>query len=197
MVRRLFKIALGLTALVMAYVLFTFGQVWWASRQDDRAAADAAVVLGAAQWNGRPSPVLAARLDHAAELYHAGVVGTVVVAGGKQAGDTVSEGATGYGYLRKKGVPESALKVEVEGRDTYEELSAASHILVDAGVGRSVILVTDPYHVYRSEAIAREVGLDPQGSPTDAASTPAALARETAAVAIGRITGFRRLSNWA
>jgi uncharacterized SAM-binding protein YcdF (DUF218 family) len=174
----------------------TFTQVWWASRQSDEVPADAIVVLGAAQWNGRPSPVLAARLDHAVELWEEDLAGVIVVAGGKQDGDTVTQGIAGYRYLVEAGVPEAALRVEVEGTDTFTELSATAVILETEGLGDEVLLVSDPYHSFRAAAIAREVGLRPHVAPTDSTPRPAYLARETVAVGVGRLIGYRRLSNW-
>lgn len=190
----------GIVAVIvvgLAYVAFTFFQVWWASRTDDSSPADAIVVLGAAQWNGRPSPVLAERLDHAAELYRQGAARTVVVVGGKQAGDTTTEGKAGYDYLRSKGVPDSALKVEVGGTDTYEEMSATALILRQAKVGNRVLLVTDPYHAHRAADTAREVGLDAHVSPTRSDASITQLARETGASALGRLIGYRRLRSLA
>lgn len=186
-----------LVAVLVAYLGATFFQVWSASRTDDSPTADAIVVLGAAQYNGRPSPVLQARLDHAADLYKRGVAKTVVVVGGKQAGDRTTEGKTGYDYLRSKGVPDPALKVEVGGTDTYEELSATALILHNAKLGNNVVLVTDGYHAYRAAAIAGEVGMVAHVSPTDADSSLGSLVRETGGVAVGRIIGFRRLSTVA
>jgi len=178
------------------YVAVTFVQVWWASRQDDRPSADAIVVMGAAQWDGTPSPVLQARLDQAATLFADGVAPLVIVTGGKQEGDRFTEAFTSYDDLKRQGVPEAALRLEVEGTDTYAELAAASVILGDEGVGTDVVVVTDPTHALRSQLIADEVGLSADVSPTDLAPTMQTLARETAAVSIGRIVGFRRLSNW-
>lgn len=195
-VRWLVRGALLVGGLAVLYVGVTFAQVWWASRQSDEVPADAIVVLGAAQWNGRPSPVLAARLDHAADLWREGLAGVIVVAGGKQEGDTVTQGIAGYRYLLEAGVPESALRAEVEGTDTFTELSATVAILDGEDLGRDVLLVSDPYHSFRASAIAREVGLSPHVAPTQTSSAPEDLLRETAAVSLGRIVGFRRLSNW-
>ena len=195
MLRWLFRIALALVALLVLYVGVTFAQVWWASRSDDTSAASAIIVMGAAQWNGRPSPVLQGRLDHAVDLYEEGVAPLVVVTGGKQAGDAVTQGASGYLYLREKGVPDEAIKVEVDGRNSFEELSASALILRQAGVGNDVVIVTDPYHALRAGEIAREVGMDAHVSPTHSASGVRQMARETAAVAFGRIMGYRRLSS--
>lgn len=186
---------LAVLAIGVLYVLVTFGQVWWAARQDDAQAADAIVVMGAAQYDGRPSPVFEARLDHAAELYEEGRAPVVVVTGGKQEGDRVTQGVAGFEYLRGLGVPEDALRVEVGGTNTYEELSATALILSNEGIGPDVVIVSDPYHTLRLDGIAREVGLDPHVSPTTTESSFGQLARETAGVALGRFIGYRRLSN--
>ncbi len=126
MIRWGFRLVLALVAAAALYVGVTFVQVWHASNQDDTSPASAIVVMGAAQWNGRPSPVLKARLDHAAELYEAGAAPIVVVTGGKQAGDAVTQGQSGYQYLRDLGLPDAAIKVEVDGTNSYEELSASA-----------------------------------------------------------------------
>jgi len=186
-----FAVVLG-----VLYVAVTFTQVWWVSRHDDRGPADAIVVMGAAQWDGTPSPVLQARLDQAAALYADGVAPLVIVTGGKQEGDRFTEAFTSYDDLKRQGVPESALRLEVDGTNTYSELSAASVILDGEGAGTDVIVVTDPSHALRAGLIADEVGLSAGVSPTALAPTVATLGRETAAVSIGRIVGFRRLSNW-
>jgi uncharacterized SAM-binding protein YcdF (DUF218 family) len=194
-IRRILKVALGLVALSMLYVLVTFVQVWMAAGTDDRTTSSAIIVLGAAQYDGKPSPVLKARLDHAADLYEAGAAKVIIVTGGKQRGDRVGEGRAGYDYLRGKGIPESALKVEVDGTDTYEELSAAVHILDTAKLGRSAIVVSSPYHAFRADAIAEEVGLTPHFSAASDGSSTSSLLRETGGVALGRIISYRRLSN--
>ncbi len=182
-------------ALLVLYVGVTFAQVWWASRQDDARPASAIVVMGAAQWDGRPSPVLRERLDHAAELWGQGYAPIVVVTGGKQVGDRVTQGMAGHAYLRDLGLPEEAIRVEVEGTNSYEELSASALILRDEGVAPNVLIVSDPYHSLRVVKIAEEVGMTASVSPTEASSPLESLARETAAVAAGRILGFRRLAN--
>jgi uncharacterized SAM-binding protein YcdF (DUF218 family) len=197
MLRWSFRIVVGLAALVVLYVGVTFAQVWWASRSNDNRPASAIVVMGAAQWNGKPSPVLQGRLDHAVALYDDGVAPLIVVTGGKQAGDAVTQGRSGYDYLRSKGVPDEAIKVEVEGTNSFEELSASALILERAGVGDDIVIVTDPYHALRAAEIAEEVGMRPHVSPTHAASGVRQMARETVAVAVGRIIGYRRLATVA
>lgn len=182
----------------MLYVLFTFGQVVLASGQESHQPAQAIIVLGAAQYDGRPSPVLRARLDHAVELYQDGVAPTVVVTGGKQPGDRFTEAAASYVYLRDHGVPGFALLREEKGSNTWEQLAATTRFLRDLDID-DVILVSDDYHAYRLERIAHELGLQAQVSPVDPGLSVAgrvkALTRETAAVALGRIIGFRRLVN--
>lgn len=195
MIRWVVRLAVLVGAAAALYVAVTFIQVWHASRQDDPSPASAIVVMGAAQWNGVPSPVLRARLDHAAELWTEGAAPVVVVTGGKQPGDATTQGQTGYQYLRDVGLPDEALKVEVGGTNSYEELAASAVILRQAELGDDVIVVTDPYHAFRVEAIAREVGLDAHVSPTSSTTSMRSLARETAAVAVGRLVGYRRMAN--
>ena len=190
------RIVLGLLAVVVLYIGITFAQVWWASRQESTTPAAAIIVMGAAQWNGSPSPVLKGRLDHAADLYQKGVAPVVIVAGGKQAGDKETQGLVSFEYLRARGIPETAIKIEVDGTNSFEELSSSAYIMQRAGLADTAVIVTDPYHAYRSVAIANEVGIVAQASPTGARSTFSDYVRETGAVAIGRIVGYRRLASW-
>lgn len=195
-IRWAIKLALVLGGLLVLYVAVTFAQVWWTSRDDQARSVDAIVVLGAAQYDGRPSPVLEARLEHALELYQEGLAEAVVVTGGKQAGDRFTEAFSGYEWLRSRGVPEEALFLEIDGTNTFEELSASALILESEGLS-SALLVSDPYHSKRLLAIAGEVGMDDAYvSPTDTHLSVVSLARETAAVSVGRIVGYRRLGNW-
>lgn len=184
--------------LAVAYLVATFGQVWLATTEDSHEPAQAIVVLGAAQYDGHPSPVLEARLAHAVELYEAGVAPTIVVTGGRQAGDRFTEAGAGYRYLREHGVPEEAILREEQGTNTWSQLAAATVLLSERGVD-DVVLVSDDYHAYRLDRIAHELGLQSQVSPVDpglsAAGRAQKLTRETAAVAVGRVIGFRRLVN--
>lgn len=181
--------------LLLAYLAVTFIQVWRASSQDDVQRADAIVVLGAAQYDGRPSPVLAARLRRGLDLYQQGLAPVIVVTGGRQDGDTYTEATSGYNWLIDHDVPDEAILKEVQGRTTYESLAATSRILRETGA-RDVLLVTDGYHALRASGIAREVGLAPRVSAVEMDSpTIAQLSRETTAVAFGRIIGYRRLTN--
>lgn len=134
--------------------------------------ADAIVVLGAAQYDGRPSPVFAARLDLAHELYVQGVAPTVVTIGSKQEGDRFTEAEAGGDYLIDLGVPAEAITEIGEGGDTLQSLRAAAGELLGRGLD-SVVLVTDPEHAHRSALIARDLGLQAQVSVVvrDPAST--------------------------
>src|SRR5947209_538088 len=123
-VRLAVRLALLGVLLASVYVAVVFVQVWQASRVDDRRPGQAIVVLGAEQDDGRPSPVLAARLDHALLLWHAHVAPVIVVTGGKQPGDRFTEAEASAAYLHARGVPQAALLREVQGRSSWESLQA-------------------------------------------------------------------------
>jgi uncharacterized SAM-binding protein YcdF (DUF218 family) len=154
------------------------------------------IVLGAAQYNGRPSPVLEARLAHALQLYRWGLAPVMVVTGGRRPGDRYTEATTGYNYLRAHGVPDSAIRKEVKGGTTWESLQAAARFLHAEHIDH-VILVSDGYHSLRLLEIAGEVGLHARVSPSRERLSRATRLhyqlRETVAVAIGRVTGFHLL----
>lgn len=194
--RLVVRVAAGAAAVVTVYFAVTFVQVWAAARRDNAPAhADAIVVLGAAQYDGVPSPALQLRLDHAYELYERGVAPLVVLTGGRQEGDRFTEGLAGFVYLRGRGVPEPALRIENQGTNTWESLAAAAHFLREEGA-REVVLVTSPYHSLRVEHVAADVGLVGYASPARSASGVGgllSLAREAVAVGVGRLIGYRRL----
>ena len=155
---------LGFRDLLLYYVV-TFVQVWWAARQGDTRHSQAIVVLGAAQYNGRPSPVFKARLDHAATLYHDRVAPLIVVTGGKQTGDIFTEATSGANYLHDKGIPDSAILRETTSHTSWESLLAAARVLRHRSE-KQVVLVSDPFHALRIRSIANELGLDAVTSPT-------------------------------
>ena len=188
------RVVVAIPLLVVAYLGITFVQVWRATTWDATHHADSIVVLGAAQYNGRPSPALEGRLDHAYAIWKRGMAGTVVLTGSKQPTDRFTEAYAGFRYLRKKGVPEAKLVVVATGRNTWESLEASVRVLRARDLDR-VIMVSDPYHSFRLVAIAEEVGLqDPQGSSTGLGATFGRLVKETGVVAIGRIIGYRRVT---
>lgn len=194
--RLISRLLLVLLIGVVGYVAITFVQVYRASRHDGARPADAIIVLGAAQYDGAPSPVLQDRLDHALALYERDLAPLIVVTGGRQAGDRFTEATTGYNYLRAHGVPDESLLKEVGGTNSYESLSASARFLRDRGL-TDVVLVTDGYHALRVGAIADDLGLDASVSPTDTRLSRGAelrqIVRETVAVSVGRVIGWNRL----
>ena len=181
-------------AVIVVYLSVTAAQVVLSSRTDDRTPADAIVVLGAAQYNGRPSPALQRRLDHALDLYRDSLAPEIVLTGSKQPDDRFTEAFAGYKYLVDAGVPEGDLRLVDDGSNTWESLAAAKRVLRDEG-SNSVILVSDRYHNRRLQSIARELGLDATVSPTGNSPTVRQVVNETARVSVGQILGYRRLFN--
>lgn len=182
---------------MVAYGLFSYWQVWSTGRSDQARPVDAIVVMGAAQYDGRPSPQLAARLDHALELWPEGLAPMLIVTGGNQPGDRFTEADASAEYLVDRGVPIDAIRLEGEGATTYESLRNVRET-VGGEVG-SVLIVTDPYHALRSRLIAESLGFDAYVSPTPTSvvSGTTEVRRElaeAAGVAVGRIIGFDRLS---
>jgi uncharacterized SAM-binding protein YcdF (DUF218 family) len=197
MLRWLLRILLLLASAVVMYLGVTLVQVWLASRQDQARPVQAIVVLGAAQYNGRPSAVLKARLDHAYQLWHEGLSDKIVVTGGKQPGDRFTEASASAYYLGRLGVPDRDVLREVEGRNSWQSL-AASAAFLKAGHRITVLLVSDPFHNKRIELMADELGLKPYASATRTSPISGFarlphFAKEALEVAIGRIVGFRRL----
>jgi len=183
-----------LVAMPIAYLAATFATVWRAAHHDGSRPAQAIVVLGAAQYDGRPSPALKARLDHVVELWRNDVAASVVVTGGKQPGDRFTEATASATYLRAQGVPDGKILREVNGRSSFQSLADAASFLKRRNL-RRVVLVSDAYHAARIEGIAEEVGLDASVSPTPATRETAhagRYAKETVFVAAARIVGFRR-----
>jgi uncharacterized SAM-binding protein YcdF (DUF218 family) len=169
--------------------------IWWTARQDARPSSDAIVVLGSAQYNGVPSSIFEARLEHTLRLYKAGVAPVVVTVGGKAAGDEFTEAEAGRDYLAQAGVPTDGLLAVPEGGDTLESMRAVSTAFTERGWS-SAVLVTDPWHAMRAERMAEDAGIDATSSPTrqgPAVQTRATqfryIVRETAAYLLYRATG--------
>lgn len=193
------KVVVGLVLLGLAYGAVTFFQVWSAARRDQARPAEAIVVFGAAQYDGRPSPVLKARLDHAVGLYRRKLAPVIVVTGGSQPGDRVTEATASANYLLSRGVPDRDVLREVSGGSSWQSLAAVAAFLDERNINE-VLLVSDPFHSYRIRAMADELGLQARTSPTRTSpisglSEAQYMARETVAVAVGRIIGFRREAN--
>jgi uncharacterized SAM-binding protein YcdF (DUF218 family) len=154
--------------LVLAGMAYTvaLGMVLVTSQVDQRRPVDAIVVLGAAQYNGRPSPVLKARLDHALGLYRERTAPLVIVTGGVGRGDTISEAEVGRRYLVAHGVPADSVVAQRVGRTTMGSMSAVADWLRPRGL-RRVVLVSDPFHMFRLRLEAHRTDLEAYTSPTE------------------------------
>lgn len=199
-------VPVALMVVAVGYYAVTFVQVISTGRAGPVGPADAIVVMGAAQYDGRPSPQLAARLDEVVRLWPEGNADVVVVTGGRQPGDRFTEAEASQRYLTARGIPEAAILLENEGESTQDSLEAVAEIVAQITAGMppgderpSVIIVTDPFHSLRSLLIAEELGLEVAVAPTQTSvvtgwSHLRASAREAGGVALGRIIGFDRLS---
>jgi len=158
-----------LSVLVLAgfmYVCLNIVQVWSVGRSSGARQVDAIVVMGVAQYDGRPSPQLQARLDHVLTLWNMGVAKLVVTTGGNQPGDRFTEARASADYLIASGIPESAISMEDIGATTLQSLQGVAEIMKSRGL-TSVEIVTDPYHALRSRLIAQDLGLSAYVSPTE------------------------------
>lgn len=152
-------------ATVLVFWAGWMGAVLLWSMLDQAHPAESIVVLGAAQYDGHPSPVLRARLDHAVDLWNHHMAQIVILTGGRGPGDTTSEAAVGRGYMRRHGVPDDAILLEDEGRTTRASLLAVSRMLNNRGM-KTAILVSDPFHMLRLWILSRRFGFTPYTSPT-------------------------------
>jgi uncharacterized SAM-binding protein YcdF (DUF218 family) len=182
------------------YLVVTLFQVWNTGRSDHASPVDAIVVMGAAQYDGRPSPQLQARLDHVVELWNEGLAPLVIVTGGNRPGDRFTEAESSRRYLVDAGVPDGAIVGEDEGTSSWESLQNVANRADEWGV-RSVVLVSDPFHSLRICLMAKELGLSAHTSATDTSPVRGWAATrehltETAGVAVGRIVGFGTLERW-
>lgn len=190
------KVAIAAVVVLLAYPLYLGYQVWSQSHRDENHSADAIVVLGAAQYDGEPSPIFKARLDQAAYLYREGFSTTVVVTGGKQEGDRFTEAEAGADYLVSQGVPSEAFLLENQGSTTLESLREVRELADEHGI-ESVLLVSDPMHSERIKRIARDLGFsDVYSSPASyislnrsRATKARELAREVASIIAYEIFG--------
>ena len=181
----------------VTYFALTFAQVWRVGTNDQARPVDALVVMGVAQYDGRPSPQLQARLDHVLTLWRDGVADIVVTTGGNQPGDRFTEAEASANYLREAGVPESAILQETVGASTYESMEGVHALLSARGMDR-IVIVTDAYHASRSRMIAQDFGLETyvSATPSSVVSGSESLrlhAKEAAGIALAQVIGFRAL----
>lgn len=187
----------GVVAALAVFVLVVGGtafRIWQYGRVDDRDHADVILVLGAAQYDGDPSSILQARLNHAKTLYDQGVAAHVVTVGGRKPSDRYTEAEAGDIYLSQNGVPADRITEVNTGNDTLTSLQAAAAVLKKHG-WTTAVLVSDPWHMFRSKTMAIASGIDAWTSPTH--SGPAVqtrstqlryIVRETAALLYYRVT---------
>ena len=201
LVSRIARAVLVVSVTGVLYVALTAFEVWRVGLVDRAVTADAIVVMGAAQYDGRPSPQLAARLDHAAELWKSGAAPFIIVTGGNQPGDRFTEAEASQKYLASLGVPESAVRQEATSRSTWEALSNLRRLAEEPAWTvplDSIVVVTDPFHSLRSRLIAEENGFDAATSATASSPVSGTKAvmrhvKEGVGVAVGRIIGFGTL----
>jgi uncharacterized SAM-binding protein YcdF (DUF218 family) len=187
---------LAVVAVLVLWFLFNLWQVHRVGRSDQARPVDAIVVMGAAQYDGRPSPQLAARLDHVVDLWGQGLAPLVVTTGSKRPGDRFTEAQASADYLVERGVPADSIE-QVGGATSYESLVEVADLLHDRGLDR-VLLVSDPYHSLRIRLVAEERGLTAYVSPTRTSPVQGATAfwrevKEAGGISVGRVIGFDRL----
>lgn len=159
------RLGVGALAIVLLSISVTTFRIWQQGEQDERRPVDAIVVLGAAQYDGRPSPVFESRLAHAVQLWHEGLAGTFVVTGGRIPGDSTTEAAVARKYAIAHGVPAHAIIGEDEARNTLTSMRSVAALLQDRGL-HSAVFVSDPTHMLRVLRMAADLGIEGYGSPT-------------------------------
>jgi uncharacterized SAM-binding protein YcdF (DUF218 family) len=197
LLRFMLRVVTLLVLAIVVYLLVTMVQVWLVSRRYEPRQAGAIIVMGAAQYNGVPSPDLAARLDEAELLWRQHYATDIMVTGSKQPGDVYTESEASARYLIAAGIPGRDI-FEAGGSDSWENLSLAAPTLLHRG-DDTVLIATDPFHEARSLAIASSLGLTPYPTPTRTspirgAATIPYFAKETVGVGLGRIIGYDHLS---
>jgi len=170
-------------------------RIWDQGNRDEQRSADAIVVMGAAQYDGRPSPLFAARLDHAIDLFRAGIAPRLIVTGGKQEGDRTTEAASARDYAIGHGVPIEAILSEDHSRTTLQSIRGVATLMHDNGI-RTAVFVSDPSHMLRVLRMASDEGIEAFGSPTrtsplerDALRRADAIVHELGALAIYFMSG--------
>ena len=174
MVRNLALLSVVALAGLIAVGGWVTYRIFEVGNHDGQQPADAIVVLGAAQYNGTPSPIFKARLDHAIALYRQGVAPWFVVTGGKLSGDTTTEAATARSYAIAHGIPPKVILFEDQGRNTLESLRGTAAVLREHGL-TSAVFVSDRTHMLRVLRIAKDQGVVSYGSPTTTSPADASL----------------------
>ena len=193
--RSLVRVVLLGLAIAIGIAAYASFRIWDQGGRDERRAADAIVVMGAAQYDGRPSPLFAARLDHAIALYHHGLAPRIIVTGGKREGDRTTEADSARRYAIRHDVPEDAILAEDTSRTTLQSIRGVA-ALMDERRLRTAVFVSDPTHMLRVLRMAGDVGIDAYGSPTrtsplerDPVGRVDATVHELGALAVYFVTG--------
>lgn len=179
------KTVAAVVTISLLVLALTAGRVWWTARQDDRRVSDAIVVLGAAQFDGRPSSVFTARLVHARNLWRDDVAPRIITVGGNREGDRFTEAAAGKRWLTENGVPARRIVAVPTGSDTLSSVTAVHKSMQRRGWSTAVV-VTDPWHALRTGSMASDRGIEAVLSPTRRG--PAVRQRSTEIRYIGRET---------
>jgi uncharacterized SAM-binding protein YcdF (DUF218 family) len=196
-VRSALVLAFGACIALVSYVGMAAVSVMWAGSHDDTTSVDAIVVMGAAQYDGVPSPLLASRLQHALDLWKQKQAPLIAVTGGKRPGDRFTEGDTSRRWLTDRGVPAADIVVESSGRSTWESIENVAPLLNEVDVD-SVVVVSSSWHVQRAALSLEELGFRAHSSASpdgilSVSSEKSKLIREIAGVSLGRIIGFGTL----
>jgi uncharacterized SAM-binding protein YcdF (DUF218 family) len=163
--RALARVIVLVVVVGLALAGYAAYRIWDQGTRDEQRSVDAIVVMGAAQYDGRPSPLFAARLDHAIELFHAGIAPWLIVTGGKQEGDRTTEAASAREYAIGHGVPGQAILAEDHSRTTLQSIRGVAGLMRDEGLATAVF-VSDPSHMLRVLRMASDEGIEAFGSPT-------------------------------
>lgn len=196
-VRSALVLTLGVCLALVSYVVIVAVSLTWAGTHHDSRVVDAIVVMGAAQYDGVPSPLLASRLQHALDLWKQKQAPVIAVTGGKRPGDRFTEGDTSRRWLTDRGVPAANIIVESVGRSTWESVENLAPLLNAAKV-HSVVVVSSSWHVQRAELSLDELGFSSHSSASpdgvlSGSSEKSKLIREIAGVSLGRVIGFGTL----
>jgi uncharacterized SAM-binding protein YcdF (DUF218 family) len=196
-VRSALVLTVGVCLALVSYVGIAAVSVSWAGTHRDTTKVDAIVVMGAAQYDGVPSPLLASRLEHALDLWKKNQAPVIAVTGGKRVGDRFTEGDTSRRWLTDRGVPAADIVVESAGHSTWESIENLAPLLNDVDVD-SVVVVSSSWHVQRAALSLEELGFRARSSASpdgvlSGSSEKSKLIREIAGVSLGRIIGFGTL----
>ncbi|GAA0492367.1 YdcF family protein [Salinibacillus aidingensis] len=160
------KLIVLIFLLFFLFLCFTGYSIWSFSRKDQTAPADAAIVLGAAAWGEKPSPVLQGRIDHAISLYEQEYVNKIIFTGGQAEGASYAESEVARDYAVPHGIPEKDILIETQSEITEDNLIYAAKIAQENGL-ESFLIVSDPLHMKRAMLMAEQTGLDANSSPAE------------------------------